>query len=182
VSGDSCGAAVDTWDKLLSIRSEAGESEMDAGILSDDVKRLIREQPLGFFATVNPDGTPNLSPKGTTRVWDNDHLMFADLYSPGTVRNLRANPAIEINFVDPFVRKGYRLRGLAMVFTDGPEFETMMAVFRESMERADERIRSVIRVRITAVEPLVSPAYDSGASEESVVEQWKERWHQLYPR
>ena len=37
-------------------------------ILTDDMKRLIREQRLGFYATVCEDGSPNLSPKGTTYV------------------------------------------------------------------------------------------------------------------
>ena len=76
------------------------------GILTDDMKRVVREQRLGFVATVCPDGTPNLSPKGTTTVWDDDHLVFAHLYSPNTVENLRHNPAIEINVVDVFSRKG----------------------------------------------------------------------------
>jgi len=70
------------------------------GILTDDMKRVIAEQRLGFVATVCPDGTPNLSPKGTTAVWDDEHLVFADICSPATVRNLIANPAIEINVVD----------------------------------------------------------------------------------
>jgi hypothetical protein len=30
-------------------------------ILTDDMKRIIREQKLGFVATVCPDGTPNLA-------------------------------------------------------------------------------------------------------------------------
>src|SRR6266581_2563776 len=32
------------------------------------MKRLVTEQRLGFVATVCPDGTPNLSPKGTTAI------------------------------------------------------------------------------------------------------------------
>ena len=52
------------------------------GILSDDMKRIVREQRLGYIATVCPDGTPNLSPKGTTAVWDDDHLVFADVKLP----------------------------------------------------------------------------------------------------
>jgi predicted pyridoxine 5'-phosphate oxidase superfamily flavin-nucleotide-binding protein len=44
-------------------------------ILTEDMKRLVREQGLGFYATVCEDGSPNLSPKGTTRVWDDDHLF-----------------------------------------------------------------------------------------------------------
>ena len=35
-----------------------------AAKLTDDMKRVVMEQPLAFVATVCPDGTPNLSPKG----------------------------------------------------------------------------------------------------------------------
>ena len=51
------------------------------GVLTDDMKRVVREQRLGYIATVCPDGTPNLSPKATMKVWDDDHLVFADLAS-----------------------------------------------------------------------------------------------------
>jgi uncharacterized protein len=84
-------------------------------MLTDDMKRLVLEQKLGFAATVCADGTPNLSPKGTATVWDDEHLVFADICSPGTVRNLGLNPSIEINVVDQFTRKGYRFKGVATV-------------------------------------------------------------------
>ena len=57
------------------------------GTLTEDMKRVVEEQRLGFAATVCPDGTPNLSPKGTTAVWDDDRLIFADIRSPRTVEN-----------------------------------------------------------------------------------------------
>ena|ERR1700716_895324 len=85
------------------------------GILTDDMKRIVREQRLGFIATVCPDGTPNLSPKGTTAVWDDDHLMFADIRSPQSVQNIEHNPSVEVNVVDPLVRKGYRFKGRGVV-------------------------------------------------------------------
>jgi predicted pyridoxine 5'-phosphate oxidase superfamily flavin-nucleotide-binding protein len=44
------------------------------GILTEDIRRVV-EAELGFIATVCPDGTPNHSPKGTTAVWDDDHLV-----------------------------------------------------------------------------------------------------------
>ena len=72
---------------------------------------MVEEQRLGYASTVCPDATPNLSPKGTTAVWDDDHLIFADIRSPGTVENLLRNPTIEINVVDPISRKGYRFKG-----------------------------------------------------------------------
>ena len=83
------------------------------GILTDDMRRMVDEQQLGFIATVCPDGTPNLSPKGTTAAWDDEHLVFADICSPGTIANLRHNPVLEINVVDRLLRKGYRFKGTA---------------------------------------------------------------------
>ena len=65
------------------------------GILTDDMKRVVRQQRMGFMATVCPDGSPNLSPKGTATIWDDDHLVFADLGSPVTIENLGHNPACE---------------------------------------------------------------------------------------
>src|SRR5207249_6992589 len=83
------------------------------------MKRVVPEQRLGFVATVCPDGTPNLSPKGTTAVWDDDHIVFADIRSPSKVSNLRRNPSTEINLVDPMVRKGYRFKGVASALKEG---------------------------------------------------------------
>ena len=100
-------------------------------ILTEDMQRVVREQRLGYVATVCPDGTPNLSPKGTTRVWDDDHLVFADIRSPRTIANLKANPAIEINVVDWFTRKGYRFKGIATVIEAGPRFEELVAFYEQ---------------------------------------------------
>jgi len=80
------------------------------GILTDDMKRNVREQRLGYIATVCSDGTPNLSPKGTTAVWDDDHLVFADIRSPQSAQNIRNNPSVEVNVVDPLVARDIALR------------------------------------------------------------------------
>src|SRR5437899_8153854 len=104
------------------------------GILTPDMKRVVAEQRLGFVATVCPDGTPNVSPKGTTDVWDDDHLFFADLRSPQTIRNLRLNPAIEVNVVDQVVRKGYRFKGTAVVLDEGEDFERALLLLKGNRE------------------------------------------------
>src|SRR5258706_10739470 len=113
------------------------------GILTDDMKRVVREQSLGFVATVCPDGTPNLSPKGTTTVWDDDHLVFADIVSPGTIANLRLNPAVEVNVVDPITRLGYRFKGRAEVYVDGPVFDDVIAFYQRNGSIAATKAKSV---------------------------------------
>ena len=148
------------------------------GILTDDMRRVVEEQRLGFIATVCPDGTPNVSPKGTTAVWDGDHLVFADIHSPRTIANLHTNPSVEINVVDPLVRKGYRFKGTAEVLSEGPRFAEAVAFYRKRGSKS--AIRSVVLVRVERALPLISPAYDSGATETEVRAQWQRYWATLH--
>jgi len=91
------------------------------GILTEEMKRVVAQQQLCYAATVTPDGKPNLSPKGSITVLSDDELGFADLASPGTIENLRHNPAIELNVVDPFTRRGFRFKGRAEFVKNDPE-------------------------------------------------------------
>jgi uncharacterized protein len=138
-------------------------------VLDDDMKRVVREQRLGYVASVCPDGTPNLSPKGTTTVWDDDHLVFLDLYSPGTVANIEAgNPVVEVNVVDPIRRKGYRFKGPAEVHRDGPVFEDVVEWYERERGTDRARIKSVVLITVERVASLVSPAYADGSSEATI--------------
>jgi uncharacterized protein len=150
------------------------------GVLTEDMKRVVEEQQLGFVATVCPDGSPNLSPKGTTAVWDDDHLVFADICSPDTIANLRANPAIEINVVDPLVRKGYRFKGMARVFGDGPDYEAALVFYRKRGSSSPKR--HIVLVKVERAAELISPAYDSGQGEGAVMARWRAYWEDLWAR
>ena len=88
--------------------------------LDADMKAIIRRTMLCFAATINADGSPNLSPKSTLRVHDDDHLLFADIASPGTVANLRHDPRIEINCVDIFARQ---MESRFVFFQGHPEYD-----------------------------------------------------------
>ncbi len=144
-------------------------------VLNQHMKQVIDQVRLGFVATVCPDGTPNVSPKGTLCVLDDEHLIFADLRSPGTVANLRANQNIEVNVVDPFRRKGYRFKGLAVVHEQGAIFEELVAFFTQrKLADAPRRIKAIVVIGVVAAKPLISPAYDEGAMEQEVVAQWRQ--------
>ena len=150
------------------------------GAISDAARRLVEEQQLGFVATVCPDGSPNLSPKGTTAVLDDDHLVFADIHSPRTVSNLRANPSVEINVVDPLTRKGFRFKGSARIVEAGRELETLLDFYRRRGSTSEKRCIVVVKVEKAA--PLISPAYDGGVSEAQIVARWRRYWDDLWRR
>ena len=100
-------------------------------------------------------------------MWDEDHLVFADVRSPGTAENLRSNPSIEINVVDQLARRGYRLKGTAAVYTDGELFERGVKFYEaRGTVRARERIRGIVIVTVLRALPVTSPAYDIGFTEE----------------
>jgi len=151
------------------------------GILTPDMKRVVEEQRLGFVATVCPDGTPNLSPKGTTAVWDDDHLVFANIRSPGTIANLRQNAAVEVNVVDPFLRKGYRFKGVGSVVASGDLYDKAIAFYKARGSRVNA-IREVVMVRVTTVQPIDSPAYDLGLTEDEVRNRWERHFQSLRAR
>ena len=145
------------------------------GILTNEIKEFINRQKLGFIATVCPDGTPNLSPKGTTIAWDNDHLVFADIHSPGTINNLLIKPAIEINVVDAVDRKGFRFKGTARILSDGKLFNEIVAYYKN--KGAIYLTNHIVLVKVERVLPVISPVYDTGISESEVRKRWINYWN-----
>jgi predicted pyridoxine 5'-phosphate oxidase superfamily flavin-nucleotide-binding protein len=148
------------------------------GLLTADMKRVVEEQRLGFVATVCPDSTPNLSPKGTTAVWDDDHLVFANIRSPGTLANLRQNVNVEVNVVDPFLRKGYRFKGVASILESGPLFDRAIAFYKARGSRVSA-IREIVMVRVQRAQPIDSPAYDLGLTEDEIRSRWVRHFQSL---
>jgi uncharacterized protein len=149
-------------------------------MLTADMKRIIAEQRLGFVATAAPDGTPNVSPKGTFIVLDDATIAFGEIRSPGTLRNLRANPRVEVNFVDPFVRKGYRFAGTATVVERGAAaFPALLERFRGPLA---PRMRAVVTISVSKALPLTSPTYDEGATEPEIRRGWTRHFRDLQPQ
>jgi uncharacterized protein len=145
--------------------------------LTPDMKRVVTEQRLGFYATVNEDGSPNLSPKGSTYVLDDDHLFFADIRSPQTVANVRRGSVVEVNVVDPLVRKGYRFKGPAAVHEPGsPVYAAATDQMREAGSQLVDRAKAIVVIEVREARPLASPVYDDGTvTEAEVVALYRER-------
>jgi predicted pyridoxine 5'-phosphate oxidase superfamily flavin-nucleotide-binding protein len=139
--------------------------------LTDDMRRMIEEQRLCYVATADALGAPNLSAKGTLVVWDVNTLAFAEIRSPRTVANLRVNPRVEVNVVDPIARKGYRFKGAAEVHSNGQVFERGQRLYRG--RGVTSAIRAVVVISVTRALPMISPAYDTGRSEADVRAQWE---------
>jgi len=81
--------------------------------LTQQMKQVIKQQPVVFVATSDDLGRPNVSPKGALKIVDDDKLVFADLCSLKTRANLQTNPRMAVAAVDPLTYVGYQFRGWA---------------------------------------------------------------------
>ena len=140
-------------------------------MITEKIGKFVSQQKLGFVATVSPNGTPNLSPKGTISVLDENTLAFANIRSPQTIENLEKNPSVEINIVDPFSRRGYRFKGIAKIISDGEEYNKIILSYRQN--GIQTTIKSIVIVNVKQILEVTSPLYDVGYTEEELRIKWK---------
>ena len=146
-------------------------------MITKEIKDFLNLQKLGYVATVSSDGKPNISPKGTIIGWSSETLAFADIRSPDTMKNLIDNPNVEINVIDPLLRKGYLFQGKARILQDGTLQQEILNHYRQNGIKSP--INSIILVDVSCVSDVISPLYDLGISEEDIKSKWKKHFSTL---
>ena len=116
--------------------------------LSEKVKETIAEIRPGIIATASKDGKPNVSAKGSFRVLDDDHVVFADISSPRTIANLKENPRVSILVVHPKSMKGCRIWGKGEIIDSGELFDQMSKEFAE----LNLKVNHVVKITVEATQ------------------------------
>ena len=142
--------------------------------LTQEIQDFVNKQRMGFVATIGPANKPNLSPKGTTITLDDNHLAFTGIRSDQTISNLKVNPNLEINVVDPIRRRGYRFQGTAKILSDGEEFEKILSHYRTLGVKS--AVKAIVLIAIDVAKEIKSPLYDLGLTEQEIVSEWKKRY------
>ena len=146
-------------------------------MITSEIKNFLNTQKLGYVATVSSDGLPNVSPKGTIIAWASEILAFADIRSPDTVKNLQNNPNVEINVIDPLLRKGYLFKGVARLINSGLQYDEILQYYRDN--GITSPINAIILVDVSCVSDVISPLYDMGISEYEIKSKWKNHFANL---
>jgi hypothetical protein len=86
--------------------------------------------------------------------------------------------------VDPFVRKGYRFKGRAVICEPGSvEFAEGIARMRAAGSKLTGRVKAIVVIEVQHAEPLISPVYDDGTTTEAdVLETHHARFATLHER
>ena len=112
--------------------------------LSEEAKKIIAEFGPALIATASKQGKPNVSPKGSFQVLDDEHVVFANIASPRTMANLRENPQLTAIIFDRSTRKGCRIWGKAELLNSGDLFDSLSAEY----VKRDMKVKHVVQVTV----------------------------------
>lgn len=126
-----------------------------------EIQEFVKGKP-GWVATAAKDGTPNVAIKGSLQVLDDEHLMFADLFSIKTRANLEENPKAAVMVVDNESNKGYILKGAAELISSGPLYDQTVEGIKEKMPNLPPP-KYVVRISVDAIFDQ-SPGPNAGKS------------------
>ncbi|MFC1966725.1 pyridoxamine 5'-phosphate oxidase family protein [Chloroflexota bacterium] len=116
--------------------------------LTEDAKKVIGEIRPSLVATASKTGKPNVSAKGSLRVLDDDHVVFANIASPRTVANIKENPQVAIICLDASSRKGCRIWGRGEVLDSGELFDKAVAEYASR----NMQVRNLVKIAVDEVE------------------------------
>lgn len=90
--------------------------------LTPEMKEMIANQQC-FHATTSKDGIPNNAPKRSTRVFDDETLIFTEGIGGKTYQNMLDGSKVVTAVVDREKVEGYRFVCTPTLLTDGEIYE-----------------------------------------------------------
>jgi len=117
--------------------------------LTQQIKDLIETNRIAYVATVDQNSAPNVSPKSTFSIIDDETFIFAEIMSTRTRENLLRNPKIAIYFYSPERNLGCQIKGEAEMLNSGELYEEMC----EALKYFDRKANYVVKVKVKEVYP-----------------------------
>jgi predicted pyridoxine 5'-phosphate oxidase superfamily flavin-nucleotide-binding protein len=115
---------------------------------------------IAWIGTADKAGIPNLSPKGTLGVVDEQTLVFADIFSLKTRKALEENPNVAVAVIDPAGPSGYQFKGKSELLTSGPLYDKVAADVAAKLPQVGAP-KYVVKITVTAIYSL-TPGPDAG--------------------
>ncbi|WP_282075435.1 pyridoxamine 5'-phosphate oxidase family protein [Maribacter aquivivus] len=128
-------------------------------MLTIEIEAAIDDSVLCWLATSSADNMPNVSPKEIFCYFEDDTIIVANIASPQTVKNIRANKNVCISFIDILKQKGFQLKGAAEIIeksaTDFSKMEKMLLHLTEGKFP----FATITKITITSSKPIIAPKY-----------------------
>ena len=118
--------------------------------LTQEMKEMILTQQC-FHATVSKEGVPNNAPKRSTRVFDDETLIFSEGTGGTTYKNILDGSKISIAVVNRDILDGYRFLGTPEVYTSGEIYDRSAEL---SLKAGMPKPKAVILVHLDEIHSL----------------------------
>ncbi|BDR56775.1 pyridoxamine 5'-phosphate oxidase family protein [Xylocopilactobacillus apis] len=82
--------------------------------LTSDMKEMLKSQ-LSFLSTTDGKNNPQVGPKGTMRILDDEHLLYDEHTGKQAWENIHVNPKVAVAVANHEAYKGYRFEGTAEI-------------------------------------------------------------------
>ena len=128
-------------------------------MINTEVKKYIQQCILCWLATSNVKNEPNVSPKEIFTFGDDQTLLIANLASPISIDNILENPNVCVSFVDIFVQKGFKMKGIAsLIDVNDIDFKRKVKPLTDLF--TDQfPIKTIIEIKVTSVDRIQAPSY-----------------------
>ena len=127
--------------------------------LTDEMKELFDTALADGFAclvgTATKDGQPQISPKGSVMVFDDETLAYWERARRSGLANLEENPKVVVYYSHPVKRIRWRFYGEASIHDSGPIREDVMSrTVQAELDRDPERLGVAVLIRVDQVGEL----------------------------
>jgi hypothetical protein len=121
--------------------------------LTAEMKELVATQQC-WVATVGADGAPNVGPKRSTRVLDDEHLAFNEGTAKQTWENVQRGSKVAIGVADREKLRGFRFVGQPEIVTEGSLYD---GAAKMAKERGLPAPKAVVKVTVERIFDLSVP-------------------------
>jgi predicted pyridoxine 5'-phosphate oxidase superfamily flavin-nucleotide-binding protein len=118
--------------------------------LTQEMKDMILAQQC-FHATVSREGIPNNAPKRSTRVFDDETLIYSEGTGGTTFNNILNGSKVAVAVVNREILDGYRFLGTPEVLTEGEVYDKSAEM---SQKAGMPKPKAVVLIHIDEIHSL----------------------------
>lgn len=127
--------------------------------LTEEIKEYINRSILCWLATVSAENMPNVSPKEIFNYYGTDKIIVANIASPQTIQNIKANENVCVSFINILVQKGFQVKGKAEIIEKtNSEFVEKEKILTK-MTRGKFPFATITEITVEQVKPIIAPKY-----------------------
>jgi len=127
--------------------------------LTDEIKCSIDKCVLCWLASCDENHHPTVSSTEPFTCLVEEHIVIANIASPQSVKNIKVNPKVCLDFIDVIIQKGFQLKGKAQIVDEKSESFRQTKSVLEKMSQGKNPCNSISKISIESAIPIIAPSY-----------------------